>query len=107
MSRKGTWLALGILVTAGSAAVPVAAQAQHGEWQWRHDNGRHRGWERHGWHDRDANAGAVIGGALLGLGVGAAIAGTLAPPPAYYAPPPVYYQPYAYGAPGYSYYYGY
>ncbi len=30
----------------------------------------------------------MIGGALLGLGVGAAIGALAAPPPVYYAPPP-------------------
>jgi len=43
--------------------------------------------------------GAIVGGALLGLGIGAAVASAVAPPvyyappPVYYAPPPVYYAP--------------
>lgn len=40
--------------------------------------------------------GAVVGGTLLGLGIGAAVAGAYAPrvyypPPVYYVPPPAYY----------------
>jgi len=51
----------------------------------RHDNWRGGG--------RD-NSGALIGGALLGLGVGAIIGGAMvSQPPAYYAPPPAYYAP--------------
>ncbi len=52
-------------------------------------------------------AGPAIAGAIVGLGVGAAISGAYAPryyaPPVYYAPPPVYYAPPPayYGYPGY------
>jgi hypothetical protein len=44
--------------------------------------------------DGGGNAGAFVGGALLGLGVGAVIGSALAPPPAvvYSPPPPGYYQ---------------
>jgi hypothetical protein len=57
----------------------------------------------YGWHGGWGWGPGVVGGALLGLGVGAAIAGAYAPPPyyapGYYAPPPAYYaQP---GYPGY------
>jgi len=84
------------------AGSPLAAEAH-----W-HDGG---GGYRHG-------GGNFVGGALLGLGVGAVVGGALAPryyapppvyyappPPVYYAPPPpVYYappQPVYYAAPGY------
>ncbi len=43
--------------------------------------------------------GAVVGGALLGFGLGAVVAGAYAPPPVYYAPPPVYVAPPGYYAP--------
>jgi hypothetical protein len=58
--------------------------------------GWHGGWGyRGGWYP-----GAVVGGALLGLGVGAALAAPYyyAPPPAYYPPPAPYYAP----PPGYA-----
>jgi hypothetical protein len=41
------------------------------------------------------NSGAVIGGVLLGLGVGALLGGALVAPPVVYAPPPRYANPYA------------
>ncbi|MDT7952984.1 MAG: hypothetical protein RQ966_15880 [Acetobacteraceae bacterium] len=45
-----------------------------------------------------------MGGALLGLGVGALLAAPyVAPPPVVYAPPPAYYPPpYAYAPYGYA-----
>lgn len=50
------------------------------------------GWQGHG-YDRD-NSGALVGGILLGLGIGALIGGALAPPPpVVYAPPPPGYYP--------------
>lgn len=68
----------------------------------RHDE--HRDWghrDDHGdWGHRGGGGGAVIGGALLGLGLGAVVGSAIAaPPPVYYAPqprpyappPPVYY----------------
>ena len=60
-----------------------------------------------GYGYRGFGAGPAIAGAIVGLGVGAAISGAYAPryyaPPAYYAPPPVYYAPppVYYGYPGY------
>lgn len=57
---------------------------------------------RYGHYHRGPGPGAIIGGALLGIGAGALIAGALAPPPpvyyappppAYYPPPPAYYAP--------------
>ena len=61
---------------------------------------------RGGYGYRGYGAGPAIAGAIVGLGVGAAISGAYAPryyPPAYYAPPPVYYAPppVYYGYPGY------
>ena len=67
----------------------------------------HRGYGGYG-YGRGYGPGAIVGGALLGLGAGAVIAGAIAPrvyypptyyaPPAYYppvyAPPPPYYPPY-------------
>jgi hypothetical protein len=73
---------------------PLPASAQN----W-HDHGGHydhgRGHDRdQGYDHRGGNGGAVVGGALLGLGVGALIGGALASSqPAYRAPPPVYYAP--------------
>ncbi|HTN11655.1 MAG TPA: hypothetical protein VL154_11880, partial [Acetobacteraceae bacterium] len=79
---------------------------------WQHGNDHRGGWRGdRGWRgDHRDNSGAIIGGALLGLGLGAVIGGALAPPPAYYAPPPpVYYAPPppAYYAPPPTVYYGY
>ena len=58
-----------------------------------------------GYYNRGFGPGAVVGGALLGLGVGALIAGQpryYAPPPVVYVPPPVVYTPPpAYYAPPY------
>jgi hypothetical protein len=43
---------------------------------------------------RRGYAGAAIVGGLIGLGIGAAIAGSTPPPPVgYYPPPPAYYPP--------------
>ncbi len=97
--------AVWVLIVTGAMLVPLAASAQP-----RHDE-RGRPEARHyirhgprdggyGYHDRGGdNAGAVIGGALLGLGIGAVIGGAIAqspvyaPPPVFYAPPPTYYAP--------------
>jgi hypothetical protein len=81
-------LASTLFLSAMLAGSPLAAEAH-----W-HDGG---GGYRHG-------GGNFLGGALLGLGVGAVVGGALAPryyapppPPVYYAPPPPVY----YAAPGY------
>ena len=90
MRTGRTHLLIATAVAAGLAAAPLA-QAR----DWHHGYGRHYYYHRH--HGNPAAA-AIIGG-IIGLGVGAAIAGSEAPPPAYYAPPPDYY-----GAPpGYYY----
>jgi hypothetical protein len=105
-----------LAVSAGLLAAPAAhAEWRHGGW------GGHEGWHDHDWrgrgyswggpryYRRGPGIGPIVGGAVLGLGAGALIAGALAPPPvyyppprAYYAPPVVYAPPPAYGyAPGY------
>ena len=97
---------VGLLVV-GLALAP-AAQAQH--YRGSHDGGYRgsHGRDHRGGHGGDATA-AIIGG-IIGLGLGAAIAGA-GQPPAYYGPPPAYY-PYPgyyppppptvyYGAPSY------
>ncbi|WP_209443392.1 hypothetical protein [Falsiroseomonas frigidaquae] len=53
---------------------------------------RYRGHHHHRYHYHN-NGAAVLGGALLGLGVGAALGAALAPPAVVYAPPPVVYYP--------------
>lgn len=83
------------------AALPLVAgiaTASPAEAQWR------RGWGGPGYyhHYRGVGPGAIVGGALLGLGVGALLAAPYAaPPPVVYAPPPAYYPPpaYAYAPP--------
>lgn len=84
-----------VLTTSLVAAAPAEAQ-------WRRYGGYYRGGYGHGW--RGPGAGAIVGGALLGLGVGALLtAPYYAPPPrvVYAPPPPVYPYPYAYPPPGY------
>lgn len=88
----------------GAMALPAVASAQpyrpHPAYRYEHRDYHHGG----------PPVGAVVGGALLGLGVGAVLGGVLAPPPpAYYAPPPVYYAPPppTYYAPPPPVYYGY
>jgi 4-amino-4-deoxy-L-arabinose transferase-like glycosyltransferase len=57
--------------------------------QWHGDQRSYGGYGGYGYHD---NSGAIVGGALLGLGLGALLGGALvAPPPVVYAPPPVPY----------------
>jgi hypothetical protein len=87
-----------LLLAVPAVAMLLAAPAAHADW-YRHGNWGHRG------HD---NTGAIVAGALLGLGAAAVIGSALAaPPPAYayapppvaYAPPPAYYAPPGYYAP--------
>ena len=68
---------------------------RHGNGDWR---GADRGWHGDSHHHGGNGVGAAIAGGLLGLGLGAAIAGSQP----YYARPPAAYSPYGYG-PGYGY----
>ncbi len=98
MSPRWGLLAVVPVVTVGLlAATPAEAYWNRGG-----------GWHRGGW-----GPGPAIAGAVVGLGVGAALAGAYAP--RYYAPPPVVYAapppvvyaaPPAYYAPPPAYYYG-
>src|SRR3954469_7556275 len=98
-------------ITAAVAAVPLAAvlaltAAAPAQAQWRGPYGGYRpGYYHH--RGYGPGPGAVVGGALLGLGVGALLAAPYVapPPPVVYAPPPpAYYAPPAYyPAPGYYY----
>ena len=93
MTRTGRILtALPILAT--MALAPAVADAQY----------FHRGYGGYGYGYRGFGVGPFIGGAVLGLGLGAAIASApryYAPPPVVYAPPPVVYAPPVYAAPAY------
>ncbi|MDO9498604.1 hypothetical protein [Falsiroseomonas sp.] len=66
----------------------MAPQAALADW-------RYRGYGHHPHQYRHYNnsGAAVLGGALLGLGIGAALGAALAPPAVIYAPPPVVYYP--------------
>ncbi len=100
-----------ILLAVALIAAPLAADAGPP----RHPAGRYEraaprgGYYHGGGYDRGGgnNTGALLGGAILGLGVGALIGGALAqqsyapPPGAYYPPPP---PGAAYGAPPGAYY---
>jgi hypothetical protein len=116
MIRSHRLRAFGALALVAALAVPLATPASAQRWDHRGGYDRGRGYEGNRGYGRD-NSGAVIGGALLGLGVGALVGGAYlaqprvyaAPPPVYYAPPPVYYAPppRAYYAPPPPVYYGY
>ena len=96
-----TWTSL--LIAAPVAVGLLTAPAAHAEWR------GHGGWGGHGWHH--GRGVGPVGGALLGLGIGALVGGAVvasqpqyyAPPPVAYAPPPAYYPAPAYTA-GPSYY---
>lgn len=103
MSRKIGYKPLLALALAGAIALPAGeASAQH----YRH--GGYGGGGYHAYHHRGPNAGAVVGGALLGLGIlGGAIAlSQQAAPPPIYGPGAAYVPPVAY-APTPPAYYGY
>jgi hypothetical protein len=76
-------------------AMPALAQHQdHGRGH--AQSSQWHGGRSYGGNGYNDNSGAVIGGVLLGLGVGALLGGALvAPPPVVYAPPPYYANPYA------------
>lgn len=95
-----------------AAGIALSATPAHADWR-RGYGHRGYGWGGYGWggyhHHRGRVVGpAIVGGALLGLGVGALLAAPYAaPPPAVYAPPPAYYPPPAYTyypPPAYAYY---
>ncbi len=80
-----------LLATPAAVALLVAPTA-HADWRGGHGYGPHYGYPYHGGGYHGGGGVGVVAGALLGLGVGAVIAGALAPP-VYVAPPPVVYAP--------------
>jgi hypothetical protein len=89
MTRSRLAIALVALPLAATFALATPAQAQ---WRRGWGGGYYHGYRHNGW-----GPGAIVGGALLGLGVGALLAAPYAaPPPVVYAPPPAYYPPPAY-----------
>ncbi len=109
-------LAAGVMFSAVSMLPASPAFAQPNNWHGRNDHrpppparGNWHGGGAYGGHGGGGyggggyhnNTGAIVGGALVGLGVGAAI-GALCAPPVVYAPPPAYY-----AAPPPPVYYGY
>jgi len=100
MTRTGRILTA-IPVLAVMALAPTMANAHD---FYRGGYGGYGGY-RGGYGHRGFGGGAIVGGALLGLGLGAVIASQpryYAPPPVVYAPPPVYYPPPYYAAPAYA-----
>ncbi len=102
MTRTGRILAA-LPILAVMALAPVAANAQY--YGGRGGYGGYRGgYGGYGYGHRGFGVGPFVGGALLGLGLGAVITSApryYAPPPVVYAPPPVYYPAPYYAAPGY------
>jgi hypothetical protein len=99
-------LAASVMLSAVPVLTAMPAYAQPNDWHGHNDHRppppppRGGDWHGGGYHGGGGyhnNTGAIVGGALLGLGVGAAIGAMAAPPvvyrpaPTYYAPPPVYY----------------
>ncbi len=83
---------LGVALLAAAMAAPLSLPAAAQPWR------GHGRYDRHDYRrddHRGPGAGAIVGGALLGLGLGAVIGSQLAaPPPVVYAPPPPqYYAP--------------
>jgi hypothetical protein len=96
--RRSVSVAVLAAAMAAPLALPAVAQP------WRHDGHYDRRDYRGGRdYHRGPGPGAVVGGALLGLGIGAVIGSALAPPPVVYAPPPQQY----YAPPPPPVYYGY
>lgn len=102
MTRTGR-LMIALPVLAMTALAPAVANAQYYRGGYGGYRGGHGGY---GYGHRGYGGGAIVGGALLGLGVGALLARPYyAPPPVYYAPPPVVYAaPPTYYAPPPAYY---
>jgi len=94
LTRSFSLLALAALLAVMLATPAFAQHRDHG-----HGYPQSRQWHggrSYGGGGYNDNSGAVIGGVLLGLGVGALLGGALvAPPPVVYAPPPRYANPYA------------
>lgn len=91
-----TGVLIAALLLAGSTALPAQARPYRHEYN--------RSYHRH--HGGGGAVAAGIIGGLVGLGLGAALAGSAPPPPVYYQPPGYYYPPpppVYYGAP-YPYY---
>ncbi|MGK7864816.1 hypothetical protein [Falsiroseomonas sp. E2-1-a4] len=81
MLRLPAAIVAGVLAFGTFAPQPALA-----DWRYRGHGYQH--------HHRHHGGAAVLGGALLGLGIGAALGAALAPPAVIYAPPPVvYYEP--------------
>ena len=77
-------------------AAPALAQHSNHDGHGRAQSRQWQGGRSYGGNGYNDNSGAVIGGVLLGLGIGAVLGGALAaPPPVVYAPPPSYANPYA------------
>ena len=96
MTRAGRFL-IALPILAITAFAPVAADAQYyrgGYGGYRGGYGGGYGGYGYGHRGYGYGGGALLGGALLGLGIGALVTRPYyAPPPVYYAPPPVYYAP--------------
>ncbi len=83
------------------AAPAVAQRWDRGGWQgdrgrndgWRGDRGWRGGGRGPGYYRGGNNVAPLVGGALLGLGLGAVLGGALAPAPGYAGPPPGYAAP--------------
>ena len=101
---------LALPIAAGIALAPGLAHAEF--YRGGYGRGFYGGGYGGGYRGYGGGGGLALG-AILGLGVGAAIVGAnqpryYAPPPVYYAPPPAYYAPPPrYYAPAYGYGYGY
>lgn len=102
MARIAPFLLM-LPLAAGLAALPSQAHADYRGYGYGYGHRYYGGGPRYYGGYRGPGVGAaIVGGTLLGLGVGAAIAApryyapppvVYAPPPVYYAPPPVYYAP--------------
>jgi hypothetical protein len=99
--RLSRGVAAAALVAGLAAPVALASSAHAQGW-----HGGYGGWHGGGYGYYGPGPGVAVASGLLGLAVGAAIGGALAPPPVYAAPPPVYYAPppVIYAAPPPAYY---